>query len=632
MGRRGVRPGADRRLAWARKRMRWFWRDWGWLLIFGAAALVLLLGYLGYRSYLAAGETSSFWDTLYRAVQLFGLEFHEAAASVPLALQIARLAAPIVLAVAAVRAIVVLFRDQFRRLAVSLMDDHVVVCGLGTRGALLANDFKRDGYSVVAIERDGGVEGVGECREEGVVVLVGDATDEYMLRKAGIEKARYLIAVGGDDGANAEVAASAAKLVAARKRGSLEAYVHVVDSKLCALLRERERRMGGHDNLELRFFNVYEAGARAWIEAHPSFGGAGALDEQAHLVVVGVGQMGRSLVVGAVRNWLALHYATGEPGDPDASGARRVLDASGVRPRITLVDREARKEREWLLSEFPALGDFCQLIARQMEIEAPRFANADFLLDGTGRRDVTSVYVCLDDDGAGLGAALALHGRLAESDPEEGDAARIVLRLTKYAGLATLIEAEPAGGQAESGGWPRFRNLHTFEFLSQACTRAQLLGDTPQERLAREIHDEFRRQQLAKGQKPESKPSVAAWDVLRDDYKDSNRRQADHAPVKLRAVGYRMEPAGDGPAQSVEFSDDEIERMARMEHDRWTAERLFEGWRLGLDDPPRKLNPYLVPWEQLTDEIRDWDRNTVCELPEFLKKAGYSVRPIEGSS
>lgn len=626
-----MKPGSRKSRRW-RKRVRWFWRDWGWLLIFGVAALVLLLGYLGYRSYLAAaGEESTFWDTLYRATQLFGLEFNKAEASVPPALQVARLAAPVVVAVAAVRAIAVLFRDQFRRLAVSLMDDHVVVCGLGARGALLASNFKRDGNGVVAIERDEDVEGVGDCREEGVTVLIGDATEGYVLRKANLEDAGCLIAVGGDDGTNAEVAADAARIVANRRGGALEAHVHVVDPKLCALLRERERGMGGHDHLKLCFFNVYEAGARAWLEEHPPFGDAGALDERAHLVVAGAGQMGKSLVVGAVRNWLALHHVTGEPGAPDESGARPVRDASGVRPRITLVDREAKRKREWLLSEFPALGDFCELIARQMELESPRFASADFLFDDDGRRDVTSIYVCLGDDGAGLGAALKLHARLAERDPEEGGDVRIVLRMTQYAGLATLLEPK-TGEPAEDGEQPGFRNLHGFELLSKTCTPEQLLGDTPKERLAREIHEEFRRKQVAKGQTPEVKPSVADWDALRDDYRDSNRRQADHAPVKLAAIGYRMRPASGGKPESITFTADQVETMARMEHDRWTAERLFEGWRLGPSDPARKINPYLVPWDRLADEIKEWDRNTVRELPEFLSKAGYDVYPIEEPS
>ena len=75
------------------------------------------------------------------------------------------------------------------------------------------------------------------------------------------------------------------------------------------------------------------------------------------------------------------------------------------------------------------------------------------------------------------------------------------------------------------------------------------------------------------------------------------------------------------------FTKDEIEVMAEMEHARWNIERLFNGWRRGNKrDVSHKISPYLTSWKELPEEIREWDRETVRMIPEFLAKVGLEVR------
>jgi hypothetical protein len=63
-----------------------------------------------------------------------------------------------------------------------------------------------------------------------------------------------------------------------------------------------------------------------------------------------------------------------------------------------------------------------------------------------------------------------------------------------------------------------------------------------------------------------------------------------------------------------------------MEHDRWTQQRLRDGWKLGPKDAEKKISPYLVPWNELDDDIREWDRRAVRALPGFLLRAGFQIR------
>ncbi|MBU4263129.1 MAG: Ryanodine receptor Ryr [Proteobacteria bacterium] len=47
---------------------------------------------------------------------------------------------------------------------------------------------------------------------------------------------------------------------------------------------------------------------------------------------------------------------------------------------------------------------------------------------------------------------------------------------------------------------------------------------------------------------------------------------------------------------------DAVEAIARVNHDRWAAERIFQGWRYGEErDDARKLHPDLVPYELLSE-------------------------------
>ena len=124
--------------------------------------------------------------------------------------------------------------------------------------------------------------------------------------------------------------------------------------------------------------------------------------------------------------------------------------------------------------------------------------------------------------------------------------------------------------------------------------------------------------------KPETDPAAAPWEKLREDFKESCRQQADHIPVKLRAIGCYAATEGNG-TPITEFDEHEIERMARMEHARWNAERWLDNWTLGPRNAEAKTSPYLVDWDQLPDDIKQYDRKFVRSIPELLGKVTAKV-------
>lgn len=77
---------------------------------------------------------------------------------------------------------------------------HVVICGFGRMGQILARELHHGGMMFVVIDNDG--DRTTEAAELGYLVLTGDATDEDVLELAGIHRARFLTSVLPSDAAN----------------------------------------------------------------------------------------------------------------------------------------------------------------------------------------------------------------------------------------------------------------------------------------------------------------------------------------------------------------------------------------------------------------------------------------------
>lgn len=70
-----------------------------------------------------------------------------------------------------------------------------------------------------------------------------------------------------------------------------------------------------------------------------------------------------------------------------------------------------------------------------------------------------------------------------------------------------------------------------------------------------------------------------------------------------------------------------LEALARNAHDVWATQRLRAGWRYGVTrDDDQRLHPCLVPYEELPDEEREYDRSMVLETIRSILALGYEIR------
>lgn len=576
--------------------IRKFWQNYQWFAISIGVVIVFFLGAFGFMEYFSKTEKPiSLLDIAYRVIQLFVFGLDPEITNLGWKLEIARWLAPIIAAYTAVRALAVIFGEQLQLFRLQFLRKHIIICGLGKKGLLLARRFQLEGFKVVVIESDENNENLQQCRDSGAIVLIGSAMEPDPLRRTRLEKAEYLFCVCGDDGVNAEIAFHARVLLPAKLSKPLTCVVHIIDPQLCRLLKEREFETERHDAFRLEFFNLFDYAARTILDAFPPFNGAkekGAF--LSHLLIVGIGNMGESLVVHAVRKWIDLEKRTGKK-------SRKLT--------ISIIDRIAKEKKELLNRRYPRLKKVCRLEPLEMNIHSKEFEEGRFLFNSKKESRMNVVYVCLDNDSFALRVALSLHQQLRDFDLP------IIVRMDREAGLAPLIEGDMHG----------FANIQVFGLLDRVLKPELLLTGT-HEILARAIHEEYRRDRLEKGETIESNPSLVAWEELPETLKNSNRRQADYMGVKLKTVGCYIVPMTDWNADSVKFTADEIESMSQMEHDHWMKERLDDGWKHGAEkDIKKKISPFLVPWDDLPEEEKEKDRNPVREMPNFLSRAGFQI-------
>ncbi len=90
------------------------------------------------------------------------------------------------------------------------LNDHYIVCGYGRIGRVLSKLIKEDGQEVVVIDETEEMADV--MIKDKVHHLIGDATDEQLLEKAGIHRASHLVAALGEDTANVFLVLTARQL------------------------------------------------------------------------------------------------------------------------------------------------------------------------------------------------------------------------------------------------------------------------------------------------------------------------------------------------------------------------------------------------------------------------------------
>ncbi len=72
-----------------------------------------------------------------------------------------------------------------------------------------------------------------------------------------------------------------------------------------------------------------------------------------------------------------------------------------------------------------------------------------------------------------------------------------------------------------------------------------------------------------------------------------------------------------------------VEALAENVHDTWAKGRMDDGWTYGHErDDAMKHHPCLVPYNELPESEKEYDRNTAVSTLKFIVKKGYAIHKV----
>lgn len=81
--------------------------------------------------------------------------------------------------------------------------------------------------------------------------------------------------------------------------------------------------------------------------------------------------------------------------------------------------------------------------------------------------------------------------------------------------------------------------------------------------------------------------------------------------------------------QNIRLPEDLVELMEKISenvHENWSMGRIREGWTYGpRRDDNNRTHPCLVPYDQLSESEKEFDRNTAAETLKLILALGYTI-------
>lgn len=484
---------------------------------------------------------------------------------------------------------------------------HTVIAGSGSKLKAFISSVKRlpwsgDNLLIVIPNQEALLQAREECGADHDLSLVVDRVWEDSQNRLGLAVAHRVLLLdnfGGDTGAMLK---TILKIREARKSrnitSELKIYAEINDRALSDSVRTAIDEIEGDDHaMEIHIINISDAAARLTLRQHPL--DCTAIDSDTAgvtLIIEGWTPFAQALFWQAVR---VAHF----PIKP----TRIIVVAPGS-------DKIAAEVKE------SAPGLFDQWCTEQLlEVRFIDGAVPGELPEISS--NIVTLAVCSGD--ADKAFSRALHCR---ADQLPG-LKQILIELPDSSGYRDAISGMKKQGHIQL--YPVGASAEAFE-LAENLDKAAI-----------SLHQRYLEQRKGKREKnPDGSyksKSDYDWIQLDEIRRSWNRASADHIEVKLRAladyhkVGQRpvYDPAKtaiqcdaallaviksivDGGMQNC---PPDLELLSKIEHDRWSAEKIAEGWSYAaVKDEVKKQSPYIQPYDLLSEEIKGYDREAVFEM------------------
>ncbi len=550
----------------------------------GATAIAFLLAVYGFGEayHMLRGQNGALQTNAFKALQLvvgqFPADLQDA--PLPLSLQIARWALPLLTFWTTVSLGWREVRNPIQLRWIARRGDHLVISGDELlAGGVAASERHAARPAILWVDHDQ-APWLERLADAGVPHAPTEGED-CGTGALGLDRARSVLLVADDPTRNMALAAAAiATAAATRPPGDpLPVIARIDDLDLRRSVEERQAQDGDRRTARLRIISLPDIAARALFVEQP-------LDRFRHIGV------DRRLVLMLGFTPVIERYAL------------RLLAGShhrrGERPRFVVLDPDASARQAIFAARRPGADALSPLVFERAAIDQP--ALLPRLLDDAIARHGEPVAIVIDagDEARSLALAYAADGWFAVAD-----------RPTPPIHARTSPCAERQLGGA----------IFPFGSAAALADPERLLQDR-HDLLARAIHDHYFEGRLDDGDVVGTRASMQEWDDLDETIRDDNRLVADCYRLKLRDIDASLGPASD---TGFRLDETEIEELARAEHDRWMAAKLIDGWAHGaVRDDRLRRHPDIIPYDDLSERIRDLDREQIRLMTRLLVTSGQT--------
>lgn len=527
--------------------------------------------------------------------------------------QIAAVAVPIFVG----SAFVLIFYKKFKNFFyTSTASNHTVICGLGNMGFTLAKDILQNhpNIDLFILEKDPNNPNIEVIEEMGAIVITGDAMSSTSLEKIKIHTAENVILLTGRDIENIEIACEVATIIK-QKQSDTKIYIHLDNRDNYDLLSSNIFKDKNRDKeIDIKSFSIYDLAAQTLFMRYPLDSNADTLAQDiVKIAIVGYDKVAEAILYRALNLG---HFYNLKPIE------------------ITIFDEDINQKRKQIEKSYPmlfdqnsneywkiTLKDETQLyLDRQISYSKIIFCDPDIENSFTDAQRIKRLRC---EELANNGTELYLFGDV-------------------YHELVNVIE--------ENGD----KSLRIFGLLYEICSYDVIINEKF-DAMAKETD---RRYNQLHGYNSD-------WHKLSAFKRDSNRMQVEHLPIKLKVVNHflnKQKKYNDyetlkEKAKTAWFKHDTkiiwdelkdakilaenlpyevLERLARVEHNRWNAFHILNGWKkkdIPKDtnkkieqDKIKKLHPCLVPWEELDivsknhhHDYKSDDIETVMRISDMTK-------------
>jgi|GEM_PF-2294722 len=462
-------------------------------------------------------------------------------------------------------------------LKIKIKKNHIVICGLNKFTMGLIN--KCPDKKIVVITSGNSNQYVESLKQRRIKLIIGNPTDQKILKLANIAKAKRLYAITSDDNKNVDIAYNACELSKKSRKLAypLEALALINDSDLKQILEESALFKynclddKGKAYFDGMVFNFHESGTKHGIK------------EQLKLILPLDNTTQHTILIIGI--------------DPNSENVilclAHCITMNGKTLKFVIVDK-SEKAIEKFKHDYYFLQEFAEFEFIHKDIE---LLSQNELCSITNIIPLSSIFVCWGSYEENIKISLMLRFAMKNEKPD-------IFVFCNYPETISIVLNDPANENLLL----RKDNIHTINTFDEAFDYILELEEKL-EQIAKLAHEKWN----------EANENKMDYEKLTEHFKQSNRNQISDYYFKVHiAIGKSLEECLEQNYR-LNFTPEQREMLSNMEHRRWMIEKYLDWWTHGKAREDRfRKHPDLVPWDQLLESAKRKDRDAIDLMMQVM--------------